>query len=110
MSSDTIPESQSDAFRDVMQAARAQPGRAALAHQSPGRTVSDAERALATALMEVYAAGVTGPGPVAAALAGKGVIAPISGRVDWDVDLIETELRALNDSFDAAYQDDGIGA
>jgi len=110
MSSDTPPEGQSDAFRDVMNAARAQPGRAALAHQSAGRAVTAAEHALATALMEIYATGATGPGPIAAALSAMDVVAPISGRVDWDAALIEAELRALNDSYDTAYQDHGIGA
>ena len=110
MSVNTTPESESDAFRDVMVAARSQPGRRELAHQSPGRAITDAERALAEAMMAVYAAGAKGPEALAQGLAERGVTAPVSGRTDWDADLLDAELKALNASFDAAYAEHGIGA
>lgn len=110
MSVNTTPESESDAFRDVMMAARSQPGRRELAHQSPGRAITQAETALAEAMMAIYATGAKGPDALAQGLAERGVTAPVSGRTDWDAALISEELKALNDSFDAAYAETGIGA
>lgn len=110
MSVNTTPESESDAFRDVMMAARSQPGRRELAHQSPGRAITDAERALAEAVMAIYATGAKGAEALAKGLAERGVTAPVSGRTDWDAALIEAELTALNESYDTAYAEHGIGA
>ena len=99
-----------DAFKDVMAAARQEPGRAELAHQSPGRPISNSERALAEALMQIYATGQKGAAAVAEDLSKRGVTAPISGRKNWDAALLEDELKAINASYDAAYADAGIGA
>ena len=110
MSSGHQTDKPADAFKAVMAAAQAQEGRAALAHQSLGRPVSAREAALAAAMMEIYAGGVTDLARVARQLAERGVTAPVSGRTDWDADLLETELRQANESFDAAYRDHGFGA
>ncbi|MEZ5751821.1 MAG: recombinase-like helix-turn-helix domain-containing protein [Paracoccaceae bacterium] len=110
MTTNTAPEAPSDAFRDVMAAARAQPGRARLANQSMGRPISAAERTLAEALMAVYATGAKGAEAVARGLAERQVAAPLSGRTDWDAALLEAELSALNQAFDAAYAAHGTGA
>lgn len=104
------PESSKDAFRDTMRAARSEAGHAVLAHQSPGREISAEEAALAEAMMDIYATGKTEMADLAQQLAERGITAPVSKRTDWDAALLESELRAANESFDAAYLENGIGA
>ena len=99
-----------DAFKDRLAQRAHDTSRPALAHQSRGRALTDAENALAAALMEIYGTGEQDFGRVAAALAGKGLTAPVSGRKDWSEALLAEELAALNADFDAAYQDHGYGA
>lgn len=104
------PESPKDAFRDTMRAARNAAGHAVLAHQSPGREITAEETALAEAMMEIYATGATDMGDIAQGLSERGIAAPASKRTDWDAELLESELRTANESFDAAYRENGIGA
>nr|WP_319248536.1 recombinase-like helix-turn-helix domain-containing protein [uncultured Celeribacter sp.] len=99
-----------DAFKDRLSQQAHDTSRPALAHQSRGRDLTEAETALAEAMMEVYGTGVTGAEALAAGLAEKGVKAPISGRTDWTADLIASELSAINADLDAAYQEHGYGA
>lgn len=98
-----------DAFKAVMAAAKFDLGRTDLPHQSLGRVLTDAEEALADALMEIYAAGASGPDAVAAGLAERGVVSPTSGRSDWTAESVTRELATLNADLDAAYQDNGFG-
>jgi hypothetical protein len=98
-----------DAFRDLMAEAR-RTGRPELAHQSLGRPLSDREHALADALMAIHAGGITDPAGIAAALSGKGIAAPGSGRTVWTAALLEAELAAINADLDAAYLENGTGA
>ena len=99
-----------DAFKAVLAAAQSELGRPELAHQSLGRALTAQEAALADALMEIYATGVSGPEAVAAALAERGVVSPVSGRAEWTPASLAQDLAALNDDLDAAYRENGFGA
>ncbi|GAB5446321.1 recombinase-like helix-turn-helix domain-containing protein [Gymnodinialimonas sp.] len=98
-----------DAFKEMMAAARAA-GRPELANQGRGRPLTEAEDALADALMAIYAEGVVGEAALAEALAARGVIRPSSGKADWTAETLAAELKALNADLDAAYQENGFGA
>ncbi len=99
-----------DAFKDRLSQRARDTSRPALAHQSRGRELSANEAALAAALMEIMGKGESEFGRVAEALAGQGLRAPVSGRTDWDLALLEAELTALNADLDASYADSGYGA
>jgi hypothetical protein len=99
-----------DAFKDRLSQRARDTSRPDLAHQSRGRPLTEAETALAQALMQVMGAGEQDFDRVAAALAQRGVAAPLSGRTDWDRALLEQELTALNADLDAAYAEHGYGA
>ncbi|MCY6379769.1 recombinase-like helix-turn-helix domain-containing protein [Hoeflea prorocentri] len=99
-----------DAFKEIMAAARAEPGRAELAHQSLGRPLSEAEQVLADALMDIYAQGETDQATVAAALTQRGVVAPNSGFRSWTAENLETELQTLNNDLDESYRENSFGA
>ena len=98
-----------DAFKAVMAASQREQGRPELAHQSLGRTLSPQEEALADALMEIYAQGISGPDAVAAALAERAVASPSSGSTDWTAESVASELAALNADLDQAYEENGFG-
>ena len=98
-----------DAFTDRLSQRARDAGRP-LAHQSAGRALSAAESALADALMEIYRTGEHDFAAVARALSDRGVVAPISGRKDWDEALLAAELSAINADLDAAYAENGYGA
>ncbi|MDO5642717.1 MAG: hypothetical protein Q4G26_10090 [Paracoccus sp. (in: a-proteobacteria)] len=98
-----------DAFTDRLSQRARDTTRPALAHQSLGRALSDAESGLAATMMAVMAAGGDFDA-VVRKLGAEGAPAPVSGRVDWDLALLEAELRALNDGLDAAYHEHGYGA
>lgn len=108
MANDT--QTKPDAFKAVLAAARSEHGRPELAHQSLGRPLQGAERDLARALMEIYAAGATGPEAVAAALTERGVAAPSSGATRWSAESLAAELATLNEDLDQAYLDNAFGA
>ncbi len=99
-----------DAFKDRLSQRARDTSRPALAHQSLGRPLTDAENALAAALMEIMSAGEHDFAKVADALANRGLAAPMSGRTDWDGDLLAAELSALNADLDATYAEYGYGA
>ena len=101
---------QSDAFKDRLAEAQAATGRPELAHQSVGRPTSEAETALATAMMEIYGEGANTLAEVAEKLTERGVKAPASGSTSWDAARLEAELKVANASFDESYQTDGFGA
>jgi hypothetical protein len=101
---------QSDAFRDRLAEAQAATGRPELARQSVGRAVTEAEKALATAMMEFYGAGATTLAEVAEKLTERGVTAPASGGTTWDAATMEAELKAANANLDDSYQTNGYGA
>jgi len=101
---------QSDAFKDRLAEAQAATGRPELAHQSLGRALTYEERALATAMMEIYADGASTLGDLAGKLTERGVKAPASGKTVWDAALLEAELKATNEGLDAAYATHGFGA
>jgi hypothetical protein len=99
-----------DAFKDRLSQRARDTSRPALAHQSLGRPLTEAEAALAVALMAVMGASEHDWDRVAAALSERGVVAPVSGRTDWDRALLEAELQSLNADLDAAYAEHGYGA
>ena len=99
-----------DAFKAVLAAAQSELGRPELAHQSVGRPLSANEEALADALMEIHATGVSGPEALAAALTEKGVAAPSTGEASWTAESVAAELAALNADLDRAYEENGFGA
>lgn len=99
-----------DAFKDRLSQRARDTSRPALAHQSRGRPLSEGEAALAAAMMQIMGAGERDFAAVAAGLKARGVVAPVSGRQDWDLALLEAELTALNADLDAAYARNGYGA
>lgn len=99
-----------DAFKDRLSQRAKDTSRPALAHQCRGRELTGTEQALADMLMEVMGTGEHDFDRVAAALAERGVTAPASGRTDWDKDLLQAELTALNADLDASYAEHGYGA
>lgn len=99
-----------DAFKDRLSQRARDTGRPDLAHQSRGRALSDAEQALAQALMDIFGSGMHDFAGVAAALSERGVVAPASGRTDWTEELLAEELSAINANLDASYQANGYGA
>lgn len=101
---------QIDAFKDRLSERARDTSRPALAHQSRGRELTAEEMALAEALMAAYGAVGHDFAQVAAALSARGVVAPKSGRTDWDKALLADELKAINAELDAAYAEQGYGA
>lgn len=100
----------SDAFKDrLAQVDGGVPARD-LSHQGRGRPVTEAEQALADAMMEIMGTGEHDFAVVAQALTERGVVAPSSGRTDWNVSLLNDELATANASFDVAYAERGYGA
>lgn len=103
------PKARQDAFKAVMAAASSDLGRADLPHQSLGRQLTPEEDALADALMEIYATGISGADAVAVALTERGVRCPSSGKSDWTAQSTARELADLNSNLDAAYEESGFG-
>lgn len=99
-----------DAFKDRLSQRALDTSRPALAHQSLGRPLSEAEAALAAAMMEIMGAREHDFTAVAAALKARGLVAPVSGRTDWDLALLQSELSSINADLDAAYAENGYGA
>lgn len=99
-----------DAFKDRLSQRARDTSRPALAHQSRGRALTEAEAGFAAALMDIYRTGTQDFGAVAAELSRRAVAAPRSGSVDWSVSLLEAELSGINADLDAAYAEHGYGA
>ena len=99
-----------DAFKDRLSQRAHDTSRPALAHQSLGRPLTDAEGALAAAMMEIMGERAPDFAAVAAGLKVRGLVAPVSGRKDWTEALLAEELTALNRDLDAAYAEHGYGA
>lgn len=99
-----------DAFKDRLSQRAQDTSRPALAHQCRGREFDAQETALADALMAIYGTGEHDFETVAAELAKRGVVAPRSGRTDWTVELLQSELTETNALLDAAYAENGYGA
>jgi hypothetical protein len=99
-----------DAFKDRLSQRARDTSRPALANQCRGRELEPAEDALASALMEIFGAGIRDFDKVAAELAARGVAAPKTGRTDWTRDLLSEELVSINAELDAAYEENGYGA
>lgn len=99
-----------DAFKDRLSQRAHDTSRPALAHQSRGRALSQDELAFAAALMEIMGSGEHSFDAVAQGLARRGLRAPITGRTDWDLALLQSELSALNAELDTAYARSGYGA
>jgi hypothetical protein len=100
----------SDAFKDRLSERARDTGRPALANQCRGRPLTPAEEGFADALMAIYGTGEHDFAAVAKELARRAVAAPVSGRTDWDLALLEAELKAINADLDAAYAEAGYGA
>ena len=81
-----------------------------LKHQSLGRPLTDAERALADALEKVFLTGQHDFEEVARALERDGVKRPSGQQGPWTATVLEHELATINASLDAAYAEHGIGA
>lgn len=103
-------ESGYDIFREKIAAEIACEKSAKLAHQSLGRPLSEAEGALADALLAIYTEGFTTPEAVAKKLTANQVAVPSSGGVVWTAELLHSELKRLNQDLDEAYQQQGSGA
>ena len=78
--------------------------------QSRGRKLSKRESAFADALEEIFASGVSDMTDVAEKLTKAAVEAPSAGERTWSVSILQSELKAINASFDAAHNEDGYGA
>lgn len=99
-----------DAFKAQLTVAGQETGQPDLAHQSLGRSLSEAEAEFARALMAIYAEGVVDQAEIAKALSKGATVAPTTGSKDWTAESLEHELRELNDDFDSAYKNSGFGA
>lgn len=106
----SFSETPKDAFKDRLSQRAQDTSRPALAHQSRGRALTADEKALAAALMDIMGKSEHDFAAVAQALARQGVRAPLSGRLNWDIDLLQAELTALNAELDTAYARAGYGA
>lgn len=99
-----------DAFKDRLSQRARDTSRPALAHQSLGRPLNEDELTLAEAMMTIMSSRAPDFAAVAEALAQRGIRAPVSGRTDWDLELLQAELQALNADLDTAYAEHGYGA
>ena len=99
-----------DAFKDRLSQRARDTSRPALAHQSLGRPMSQDELTLADAMMTIMSSRAPDFAAVAEALRERGIRAPVSGRSDWDLALLQDELAALNADLDTAYAEHGYGA
>ena len=82
----------------------------ALAVQSRGRVLSEAEQTFANALEAIFARKIHDFDAVSSELTTDGITAPASGRTDWAGALLADELNAVNKSLDEAYAGNGYGA
>ena len=81
-----------------------------LARQALARPLSDAEKALASALEAIFASGTHDFADVAQALQARGTERPSGDTGAWSEAALVKELTAINAALDAAYAATGIGA
>jgi hypothetical protein len=74
-----------------------------LATQGLRRPLTEAERALAAALEQIFASGEHDFTAVARRLNEQTIAAPSGDRRPWTAALLEAELKIVNESLDAAY-------
>jgi hypothetical protein len=74
-----------------------------LAAQGLRRPLTEAERALARALEQIFASGEHDFAAVTQRLDEHGVAVPSGDRGPWTVALLEAELKMVNQSLDDAY-------
>ncbi|MEW5422733.1 recombinase-like helix-turn-helix domain-containing protein [Amorphus sp. 3PC139-8] len=82
----------------------------ALKNQSRGRPLTEAEATLAADLESIYERGIHDFAVVVDELNKKGTRRPSGDTGAWTLDVFEAELKAINASHDAAYEENGIGA
>lgn len=78
--------------------------------QSRGRELTPDEQAFADALEVIFKDGTHDMNAVAEALAASGVKAPSTGKIEWSQDTLLSELKSINASLDAAFDENGYGA
>lgn len=78
--------------------------------QSRGRALTETEQAFADALEAIFADSIHDMEGVAEALSATSVVAPIAGGTSWTLDLLQSELSAVNESLDKAFDESGYGA
>jgi hypothetical protein len=83
---------------------------ARLQNQALGRPLTDDERALALALEKAFGSGKHDFADVAFVLERERVKRPSGSVEPWTAAVLEQELAVINDSLDAAYAANGIGA
>ena len=76
---------------------------ARLARQALARSLTPLEGALASALEETFKSGCHDMGALPRILSEKGVARPSGAIGDWSLDVLESELAAINASLDEAY-------
>jgi hypothetical protein len=81
-----------------------------LRHQSLGRALTADEQALAQALEKAFRTGEKDFEEVVRALQRDGVKRPSGATEPWTAAELEKELIRINQSLDAAYAENGIGA
>jgi Recombinase-like helix-turn-helix domain len=74
-----------------------------LARQALARPLTPLEEALADTLEATFKTGCHDMGEVIRALAEKGIARPSGAAGAWSLDVLESELAAINASLDAAY-------
>lgn len=73
------------------------------ARQSLGRSLTEPEVALATALEQIFATGEHDLAQTASKLQQLGVARPSGSSGAWSLQVLEQELRSINQSLDDAY-------
>lgn len=81
-----------------------------LKHQSRPRPLSEAERALMSALLQVFAKGNHDFALAVASLNDNNVARPSGAPGPWSLAVLEEELQRINSALDEAYAQDGFGA
>lgn len=79
-----------------------------VARQSLGRNLTDAEDALAEAMIEIYAAGICDFAGVVDQLNLRRVDRPSGALGQWNIVVLEQELKSINDDLDTAYEREGL--
>jgi len=81
--------------------------RTALGRQALGRPLTALEKDFAQALETIFASGEHELAKVAAMLESQGVKRPSGSRGAWSLEVLGTELAAINASLDEAYARNG---